>query len=415
MRNNDLGLPAINADVILAFQATFLDYASLHEAATAYATELAVKLGFSRVSIGLGHPNAMRILAVSHENAESQVLQEALLLGVMEECATQNSTINFPAREGDAPKIILAHAAMHQQTGNQVLSVPLAHQSQLIGVMVFEYARSNHMTDDDISACEHATALFAPLLHLKSKAEQPILKRVSQRLKSIWTHDLSEHAYKRYALLGLLAFVMGLLFVPIQHRVGAPARLEGLVQRALVAPEDGFLQQTYVKPGDKIKSNQLLATLAEEDLILEQQKKHSELAQYENAYGAALAGSDRVQMMINQAKMEEINHQLALITQRIERSKIRAPFDGVVIEGDLKQLLGTPVQKGDALLTVAPSGAYRLIAEVDERDIDLIAVGQTGLLALVSMPDKRVGLRSNQLCQWPVAKMGAIFLRSKAR
>lgn len=409
MRTNDLALPKIDAESILAFQATFLNFGSLHEAATAYATDLAVKLGFERVSVGLSVEDSMRIIAVSHENSDKQTLHQALIVGVMEECAAQNSTVNFPSKEGDTPKIILAHAAMHQQVGNNLLSVPLHHQELVIGAIVFEYDRSNHLTHDDISACEHAAALFGPLLHLKHKAELPITKRIYQRVHHAWYNDLSEHAYKRYGMLFILALLIGLLFIPVAHRVGAPARLEGLVQRALVAPEDGFLQQSYVKPGDKIKTNQILATLADQDLLLEQQKMQSELAQYENAYGAALAGSDRVQLMINQAKMEEAKNQLALIEQKLERSKIKAPFDGVVIQGDLKQLLGTPVQKGDALLTVAPSGEFRLIVEVDERDIDLISVNQQGQVAFVSMPDEKVAFTVKSIMPVATAKDGRNF------
>jgi hypothetical protein len=44
------------------------------------------------------------------------------------------------------------------------------------------------------------------------------------------------------------------------------------------------------------------------------------------------------------------------------------------------------VQRGDALLTLAPSERYRLIIDVDERDIASIKTGQTGQLALASLP-----------------------------
>ena len=177
------------------------------------------------------------------------------------------------------------------------------------------------------------------------------------------------------------------MFVPIDHHVNAPARLEGLIQRALVASEDGFLQQTYVRPSDKVKANQVLAELADEDLLSEQQKWLSEIAQHESAYGAALAASDRFQMMVNQAKRDEATSQLNLIEQKLKRTKIMAPFDGIIISGDLKQSLGSPVQKGDVLMTISPIGEFRLIAEVDERDIAYIVPAQTGSLALISLPD----------------------------
>lgn len=410
MRNNDLAIPKIDAESILAFQATFLNYASLHEAVTAYVTDIAVQYGFERVSVGVAQAASITLIALSHENTETKSEQlHQRLMAVMDECMTQSSIVSLPANEGDVPKIILAHAALQQQTGHNVLSVPLYDQRRMVGVMVFEYQRTYALTRDDIAACEHTAALFGPLLHLKYQAQLPLTTRFLQRVRDFWVNDFSNNAYKQYAILVLLALLLGLLFIPITHRVGAPARLEGLIQRALVAPEDGFLQESYVKPGDKVKKNQLLASLADQDLLLAQQQKQSELMQYENAYGAALAGADRVQLMINQAKMEEVSNQLGLIAQKIDRSKIKAPFDGVIIQGDLKQLLGTPVQKGDALLTISPNGEFRLIAEVDERDIDLVSVGQSGLVALVSMPDEKIGFTVKSITPVAASKDGRNF------
>jgi len=64
-----------------------------------------------------------------------------------------------------------------------------------------------------------------------------------------------------------------------------------------------------------------------------------------------------------------------------------APFDGVVVNGDLSQSLGAPVERGEVLFEVAPLDGYRIILEVDERDVSQIAVGQRGQLALTGFPD----------------------------
>ncbi|MDD2667067.1 HlyD family efflux transporter periplasmic adaptor subunit [Zoogloea sp.] len=163
----------------------------------------------------------------------------------------------------------------------------------------------------------------------------------------------------------MLAAVMVLLAVPFEFRVGGNARVEGEIQRVLVAPADGFLKQALVRPGDLVKAGQLLAELAEQDLQLERSKWSSELAQHENAYSAAMARADRTQLVISQAKADEARAQLALVDGQIGRSHIVAPFDGVLIRGDLTQSLGAPVQRGDVLLTVAPRERFRVIVEVD--------------------------------------------------
>jgi multidrug resistance efflux pump len=160
------------------------------------------------------------------------------------------------------------------------------------------------------------------------------------------------------------------------------------VQRALVAPADGFLESAYVRPGDQVAAGQVLVELATQDLELERRKWESELAQHENAAPAALARGDRSEFVINQALADEARAKLGLVEEQLARSRIVAPFDGVVIMGDLSQMLGAPVRRGDTLVTVAPVNEFRLILDIDERDVADITVGQTGQLALGAMPDR---------------------------
>ena len=99
-----------------------------------------------------------------------------------------------------------------------------------------------------------------------------------------------------------------------------------------------------------------------------------------------MARADRTQLVISQARADEARAQLALVDEQLGRIRLEAPFDGVVIRGDLSQSLGAPVQRGDVLLTVAPRDRFRVIIEVDERDIAWIKVAQQGSLALSALP-----------------------------
>jgi multidrug efflux pump subunit AcrA (membrane-fusion protein) len=201
----------------------------------------------------------------------------------------------------------------------------------------------------------------------------------------------------------------GLLFVPVQYRVGAQARIEGSVQRALVAPADGFLRQAHVRPGDRVKTDQVLAELAEDDLRLEHRKFHSEYTQHENAASAALARSDRAQYAIAQAKADEARAQVELLDAQLARVRVQAPFDGVIIKGDLSQSLGAPVRKGEVLLTIAASDKFRLLVEVDERDIGAIAAGQNGSVALGALSDRALRFRVERVTPVAVAREGRNF------
>jgi multidrug resistance efflux pump len=186
----------------------------------------------------------------------------------------------------------------------------------------------------------------------------------------------------KVGIVAAVAALVALVLIPVQYRIGAHARIEGSVQRALVAPADGFLRQVNARPGDRIKTDQVLVELAEDDLKLEHRKWQSELTQHENAASGALARSDRAQYVINQSKADEARAQVDLAERQLARTRVLAPFDGIVIKGDLSQSLGAPLRRGDVLLTVAPAGEFRLLVEVDERDIAGVRAGAKGSVAL---------------------------------
>ncbi|HEU4621346.1 MAG TPA: HlyD family secretion protein, partial [Burkholderiaceae bacterium] len=87
----------------------------------------------------------------------------------------------------------------------------------------------------------------------------------------------------------------------------------------------------------------------------------------------------------------------------------RAPFDGVVIEGDLTQSLGAPVKRGDVLMRIAPDGQWRVIVEVDERDIEGIAIGRRGTLVLSAQPGAPIDVRVERITPVATSRDGRTF------
>ena len=405
----------INADAFLQLQSTLLSHTDFKVALAAFATDLALKLGFTTVSIGFLDQKHTTIAAVSHTN-QQEISHEVsrLLIAALNESAEQNTVILYPEALDKTPRIVLAHAALSQENNHQICTIPLTSTSnnselQVFAGIIFERERSKIITNDELATLKKITHLISPILALMQKQNHSLRYRIGQKL---WSSSESQpNPNKNIKLLayGLPLALLALSFIPVDYNVSAPARVEGLIQRTLVAPEDGFLQQTYVQAGDKVIANQLLAELADKDLKLGKARWESELAQYENAYGTALARSDRVQMMINQSKIEEIKSQLGLVAQNIDRSKITAPFDGIIIKGDLKQSLGAPVQRGDVLLTIAPAGQFRLIVEVDERDIALVSPQQTGSVVLVSASDKTFPFKVQNITPVATTKEGRHF------
>ncbi len=405
----------VDAASILEFQATLLSRHRFDEAATALATELALKLEFDRVSIGLVEHGQASVRAVSHSAyvLPKYEAHRAIALA-MDEAIEQAAVLTSNEVVGSIPRITLAHKTLARSTGNQVFTIPLANHDEFYGAITFERGASAPLETEDMDACENIAVLLGPVLLLKWMDEHPWYSRLKQDWKWRMRRSLYRHAAFKVVLYLVLVALVAAMFIPVQYHIAAPARLEGSIQRALVAPENGFLQQSYVRPGDHVKAGQLLAELADQELLLEKRKWESELAQYQNEYGAALAQADRVQLVVNQSKAEEARAQLELAERKLARSKIVAPFDGVIIKGDLRQSLGAPVQRGDVLLTIAPANAYRLMVEVDEREVADVHTQQAGRVALVSLPDKTLPFRVQRITPVATTKEGRNFFEVEA-
>lgn len=372
----------------LRLSATILTHPGFEQACTAFANEVGDIFHCHRVSIGLARKRSIRVAAVSHGSGpigNSEAFAE--IEAAMEEAVDQASTILYPPAKDAKARVVLAHAALAKSTQGSILTVPLVVGDEMAGAITLEGPAEAGFNDDEQALLEHLIALLAPLLILKRRAEETAWQRGRGEMARL-CGQLRAPGVNRVKLLagGLVGVLLLITVVPVPHRVTAPARVEGEVQRVLASPGDGFLQQVFARPGDEVRQDQPLIELAQHDLLLEQRKWQSELAQHEKAFGAAMAKGDRTQLAVSMARMHEAQAQLGLVQQHLARSSLVAPFDGVVTEGELAQSLGSPVKKGQVLMTVAPRGRYRIVVEVDESDIAYVHPGQEGSLAPTAWP-----------------------------
>jgi len=85
------------------------------------------------------------------------------------------------------------------------------------------------------------------------------------------------------------------------------------------------------------------------------------------------------------------------------------------MKGDLSQSLGAPVERGQVLFELAPLESYRVIVQVDEREIADISVGQQGKLMMPSMPGDLFPFHVEKITPVSVAKEGRNYFRVEAK
>ena len=359
--------------------------ASLPAAALKLANHLAQAHQFDRVGVGLIERGELSIAALSRgQNVDERQDLVRAIADAMTEAADQETTVQYPAGLDDAPCIVQAHARLAARSGTALCTVPLVVGGRVTGAMSFERKGNAALSAADRTVCEQAARLTASMLELKRQADRGAWGRLCDGMRATWQKRGARA--RRFIVAGALLAGAALFLLPVTFHVGAPARVEGALQRVLAAPMDGFLRQTRVRPGDAVKTGDVLVELADQELALEKRKWESELARHQNNFSFAMGRSDRAQFAINYARAAEAKAQLDLVEQQLARAQVVAPMDGLVIQGDLTQSIGAPVKRGDTLLLLAPKDQFRIIVEVDERDIAFVRIGQRGRLALAAMP-----------------------------
>ena len=372
--------------------ATGLQQRRLQASALAVANELAARLQCDRVSVGIEEADRVRPLAMSHTATFDERSDLVRTLGeAMDEVLDLGVPVQVPAPDGDELGAIAHQQAARVLDTQVMLSVPVVHEAHPIGAITLERQQGPAFTPQELQLARAAGVMLGPAWALQRLNERAIWQRLGDR----WRDGVRALFGPRHpgvklatGLLGGLVLVLGLW--QTDHRVAARTVVEGATQIARVAPFDGFIAQGLVRAGDTVRRGQPMARLEDRDLRLERARWVAELDQAQRRYQVAMAQADRGTMGVVAAQVHQAEAQLALVDEKIARAVLTAPFDGVVVSGDLSQSIGTPVETGRTLFEVAPLEGFRVVLQVDDRDIARVRVGQAGELVLSSLPDRRL-------------------------
>ena len=396
-----------------------LEQGRFQAGATAVATELAMRLGCERVSIGMTRRTGIRVEALSHSaifDARAQLLRG--LAAAMDEAVDQDAAVAYPPVPGAAIRITREHEALVQQHGiGAALTVPMASDGKIVGAISFERMSAERPFDGATFAlCEDVAALLGPALVLQREAGASSFERVRRFFAARWAELSTPGSATPKLVAAMLVLLLAVfVFARADYRLTADATLEGRVQRVIVAGLDGFIAEANVRAGDIVTQGQVLGRLEDRDLLLERRKWAGRRDQLRKEYREALAVRDRAEVNIISARIAQAGAQLELLEENLLRTRLVAPFDGIVVRGDLSQSMGSPVERGEVLFEVAPLDGFRVVLEVDERDISDAAVGQRGRLTLSALPGRPMSFVVERITPVATAEDGRNFFRVDAQ
>jgi multidrug resistance efflux pump len=399
---------------VLELIATSLQHERFQAAATAVVTELATTFGCERVSIGFLKGGQIRISALSHSASFAKKANLIRLLeSAMEEAADQLATVVFPPRNDSVFQLTQAHSELLQQHGaGSVCTIPLTAGSTVLGALALELPTDKEFDEHTVDLCEHAALLLGPMLDIKRREDRWLIRKAWESLAGYWKKLVGpRHATLKFVTAMFVLLITFFSIVDGDYRVTADASLEGKIQRAITAAMQGYIVDARARAGDIVSKGDILATLDDRDLQLERIKLLSQAAQQESERRQAIAEGNRARTRILEAQNSQIESQVKLVDDQIARTRLLAPFDAVVVKGDLSQSLGAAVERGNVLFELAPLDSYRVIMKVDERDINDVKVGQTGILSLTSLANEKLDIVVDKITPVSVVDEGRNFFR----
>jgi hypothetical protein len=403
---------------VLQLIASSASHERFSASATALATEVATRLHCERVSIGFRRGGQVKLHAVSHS---AQFKERTNLLrsvaAAMDEAIDQGTTIGYPAVVEGTPAVTRAHEDLSRVHGaGATLTVPLAANNRIVGAITLERSAERPFERDTVELCEAVAGLAGPVLDVHRREDQWFVARFAWWLRDIfWRLFGPRHPGFKLGALLVAAAIAFLVFARGDYRVSADTVLEPLVQQAAVAPFNSYVREAPMRAGDLVQRGDLLVALEDRELKLERLKWASQAEELNKQLRQAMAEHDSAQLQVLGAQLEQVRAQLARVEDQLARTRVTAPFDGIVTTGDLTQSLGAPVERGAVLYEVAPLSAFRVVLEVDERDVADVSVGQHGNLLLSAFPQAPIAFVVEKITPVSTAKEGRNFFRVEAK
>jgi multidrug efflux pump subunit AcrA (membrane-fusion protein) len=382
-----------------------------------FVTELATLTRCDRVSLGLMKRGHIQLQAISHSaRFNKNVNLVRSISAVMEEAILQKAELVYPRQEGMKALVTRDHEELsRQQGGEAILTIPLYVDGKHVGAITLERPAEIPFTEEEAAICRAISVLAAPILEEKRMGDRLIIFKIADSL-SQQVARLFGAGYPGRKLAGalLLGLVIFFSVATGDYRITSNAVLEPSVRRSIVSPLNGYVKESAARPGDVIRKGMPICTLDNRDLYLERTRLANQIAQYQRQRQEALATADRAKVNIFNAQLGQTEAQLNLVHSQLKRTTLVAPFDGIVVSGDLSQRVDGAVEQGEVLFELAPLNSYRLILQVDEYRIDDVRKGQKGTLVLPALTDRNFEFSVEKITPLSSQKEGKNYFRVEA-
>jgi RND family efflux transporter MFP subunit len=267
--------------------------------------------------------------------------------------------------------------------------VPLADEEGRVGILAFEssdpgFLSQAHLEMIQVLASQATVALRNASLY-KEVPFVGVLQPLLERKKKF----LALEKHRRAAVAGAaVAVVVFLLAVPLPLRVDGSAVVAPAHMARVGSEFEGVIREVNVREGDALKKGDVIASLEDWEyrsaLAAAEAKYQTATAQMDRA----LANNDGAEAGVARAQADYWASEVARARERLDKTAIRSPINGIVATPRIENLVGHKLKVGESFVDIVDNSQALVDVAVDGSDAGLLRAGESARLKFESFPER---------------------------
>ncbi len=390
---------------LLGLAAEVMQQQSFESACLSLVNGIASQWQLIHASLGWITGDQAQVVAISHlDRFEKNSHQTHLIESALSAAVLQGHEVWWPSDQGELLDTQGMADFAHETGVQRLVAVPMRDvQGRVHAVLLLAFAPTASSAQD-LSHLQLALELIQPRLSDLQLASLGLPVRLKHRLQT-FSESLfgPENPVLKLATLALALLLLYALFGSWFYRVDASAQINTESTRIISAQFDARVDQVFATAGDFVKEGSLLATLDTQELRQQQTELAAEISKGETEVNKNRADGRLAETEMAQSRLEQSLAKAQRVAYYLSNAQSKAPFDGVIVEGERKDLVGAPVKKGDKIFKIAKTEGLYITLMVAERQMQHITPGAKGEVALLSHPSHNIPIKLSSVI--PVAQV----------
>jgi RND family efflux transporter MFP subunit len=267
--------------------------------------------------------------------------------------------------------------------------IPLADEEGRLGILLFESNDPDFLSEAHLEMLKVLASQATVALRNASLYKEVPFIGVLQPLVDRKRKFLALEKHRRVTLIAAgAAVVLFLVLCPLPMRVDGTAVVAPSRMAHMGADFEGIIKEVRVREGDVVKKGEVIASLEDWEyrsaLAAAKAKYQTAVAQMDRA----LASSDGSEAGMQRAQADYWSSEVTRAQERLDRTSIRSPIDGVVATPQLENMVGHKLKVGESFVDIVDNSQTLVDVAIGENDVALLRAGEDARLKLDGFPER---------------------------